>query len=249
MIEVKHLKKAYENATPLTDVNAVINDGEVISIIGPSGTGKSTLLRNIILLEKPTAGEVYIDGVDISKNTPEAKAARKKMGMVFQSFNLFNHYTIIENIMIPQMEILKRPRQEAYDIAIKLLEKVHLENKVKAYPDELSGGQKQRIAIARTLALDPEIIFFDEPTSALDPTMVDEVLNVIKSIAKEEHKTMMIVTHEMNFAKEISDRIFFMCEGIIYEEGTPDEIFLHPQKPKTQEFMKNIHLDSKTKSK
>lgn len=241
MIEIKHLSKAYPNITPLKDVNTVINDGDVISVIGPSGTGKSTLLRNIILLERPTTGEIYIDGVNILENSKEAKEKRNKMGMVFQSFNLFNHYTVIENIMLPQIEILKKNKQEAYETAVELLKKVHLENKINSYPDELSGGQKQRIAIARTLALDPEIIFFDEPTSALDPTMVDEVLTVIKNIAKESHKTMMIVTHEMNFAKEVSNRVFYMDEGIIYEDASPEEIFGHPKKPKTIEFMKNIH--------
>ena len=240
MIEFKHLRKEYPNITPLKDVNAIVNDGEVVSVIGPSGTGKSTLLRCLIQLEKPTSGEILVDGVNVLENTKEAKEKRSKMGMVFQSFNLFNHYTVIENLMLPQIEILKKSKQEAYDKSLELLKKVHLEDKVNNYPDQLSGGQKQRIAIARSLALNPEIILFDEPTSALDPTMVGEVLAVIKDIAKNEHKTMFIVTHEMNFAREVSTKVFYMDEGLVYEEGSPKEIFNNPKKPNTKKFMESI---------
>jgi len=226
MISIRHLKKVYPNATPLLDINAEIKRGEIVSIIGPSGTGKSTLLRCINRLEKPTSGEVVVDGT---------------MGMVFQTFNLFNHLTVIENIMVAQRDILHRSQKEAYDKAMELLHKVGLADKVDSLPEELSGGQKQRVAIARTLAMDPDIVLFDEPTSALDPTMVGEVLTVIRGLA-ERGLTMLIVTHEMNFAKEISKRVFFMDEGVIYEDGTPDQIFNHPQHEKTRLFIRRLKV-------
>lgn len=249
MIEIKHLRKEYENATPLKDVNTIINSGDVISVIGPSGTGKSTLLRAINLLDPPTSGEIIIDGKNIMKNEITPEDVRKRVGMVFQGFYLYPHLNVIENVMVPQMDILKRSKQEAYDKAEVLLKQVGLFDKMFNYPDSLSGGQKQRIAIARTLAMDTEIILFDEPTSALDPNMVDEVQYVIKELAKQG-KTMMIVTHEMRFAKEVANRVFFMCDGLIYEDGTPEQIFDHPQKEKTIEFInrinkKEIIVDSK----
>lgn len=247
MIEVKHLRKEYPNSTPIKDLNAVINKGDVISIIGPSGTGKSTFIRCLNMLESPTSGEIIFEGRNILDGHCNPSQIRKKMGMVFQSFNLFGHMTVIQNIMQPQIDLLKRSKQEAYDKAEKLLETVGLKGRELNYPSELSGGQKQRVAIARTLAMDPEIILFDEPTSALDPGMVDEVLSVIKGLAKKG-LTMLIVTHEMNFAKEVANRVFYLDQGLLYEEGTPDQIFNNPQKDRTRQFIQklkvaNVHVD------
>ena len=240
MIEIKHLRKEFDDDTiPLKDINVTINNGDVISIIGPSGTGKSTLLRCINMLTEPTSGSIIVDGQDITQRGCNLNEVRKKMGMVFQSFNLFGHLTVIENIMKPQMTLLGRTRQEAYDKAMYLLDSVGLSSKVFAYPDELSGGQQQRIAIARTLAMDPDIILFDEPTSALDPSMIGEVQSVIKVLAKSG-RTMMIVTHEMDFARKISNRIFFMYDGTIYEEGSPKDIFEHPKREKTRRFIQRL---------
>lgn len=241
MIELKHIRKQYENATPLKDVNAVINKGNVIAIIGPSGTGKSTLLRGINMLDKPTSGQIIIDGEDITADGYDLCKARKKVGMVFQSFNLFAHLTIIENIMKPQIDLLNRDKQEAYDIAIDLLKTVGLARVALQYPSQLSGGQKQRVAICRALAMNPEVILFDEPTSALDPTMVREVESVIKKLASEG-RTMMIVTHEMRFAKEIANRVFYMDQGGIYEDGTPEQIFDNPTKERTRAFIKQLKV-------
>lgn len=241
MIKIEHLKKEYPNVTPLKDVSVEIHDGDVISVIGPSGTGKSTLLRCINQLEKPTAGRVYIDGEEITDKRCDINKVRRKMGMVFQSFNLFGHLTVIENIMLSPMDLLGKSKQEAYDEGMRLLRMVGLAEKALNYPDELSGGQKQRIAIARTLAMDPEIILLDEPTSALDPTMVGEVQAVIRDLAKTG-KTMMIVTHEMNFARAISNRVFYMDEGGIYEDGTPEQIFEHPQRENTRRFIKRLKV-------
>ena len=241
MISIRHLKKVYPNATPLVDVNADIEQGEVISIIGPSGTGKSTFLRCINRLENPTAGEILIDGKSITAPGADIAAFRRKMGMVFQSFNLFNHLTVLENVMVAQVDLLKRSKKEAYEKAMELLHRVGLADKALNLPEELSGGQKQRAAIARTLAMDPEIVLFDEPTSALDPTMVGEVLAVIRNLSKQG-LTMLIVTHEMKFARDISTRIFYMDDGVIYEEGTPEQIFEHPQKEKTRQFIKRLKV-------
>ncbi len=241
MIKIEHLKKVYPNITPLKDVSVEIHDGDVISVIGPSGTGKSTLLRCINQLEKPTSGKVCVDGVEITDKKCDINKVRQKMGMVFQSFNLFGHLTVIENIMLAPMDLLGKSRQEAYDDGMRLLRTVGLAEKALNYPDELSGGQKQRIAIARTLAMDPDIILFDEPTSALDPTMVGEVQAVIRDLSKTG-KTLMIVTHEMNFARAISNRVFFMDEGGIYEDGSPEQIFDHPQKENTRRFIKKLKV-------
>ena len=241
MIRIEHLKKVYPNITPLKDVNVTINKGDVISIIGPSGTGKSTLIRCINMLETPTDGKIFVDGECINDKKCDISKIRKKMGMVFQSFNLFGHMTVIENIMAAPMDLLKKTKQEAYDKGMELLTMVGLKDKALSYPDELSGGQKQRVAIARALAMEPEIVLLDEPTSALDPTMVGEVQAVIKELA---HKglTLMIVTHEMRFAREIANRVFYMDEGGVYEDGTPEEIFDNPKREKTIRFIKHLKV-------
>jgi polar amino acid transport system ATP-binding protein len=239
MIRVEHLQKAYGSLHVLKDVNTTISKGEVISIIGPSGTGKSTFMRCLNLLDTPTGGKIYIDDKDILDPKTDINKIRQKVGMVFQNFNLFHHLTIIENICLAPMKLLGRTQEEASARAMELLSMVGLAEKANAYPDQLSGGQKQRIAIARCLAMEPEVILFDEPTSALDPTMVSEVEGVIRNLAKQG-MTMLIVTHGMRFAKEVSTRIFFMDQGIIYEDGTPEQIFENPQKPNTIAFIKRI---------
>ncbi len=241
MIKIQHLRKEYPNVVPLKDVCVEIQDGDVISVIGPSGTGKSTLLRCMNLLEKPTSGQIIIDDKEITSPECNINKVRQKMGMVFQSFNLFGHMTVIENIMFSPVELLGKSKQEAFDEGMKLLRMVGLAEKALDYPDELSGGQKQRIAIARTLAMDPDIILFDEPTSALDPTMVGEVQSVIRDLSKTG-KTLIIVTHEMGFARAISNRVFYMDEGVIYEDGTPEQIFDAPQKEKTRRFVQKLKV-------
>lgn len=241
MIKISHLRKEYENDTPLIDINATINKGDVISIIGHSGCGKSTLLRCINRLEKATEGEIIIDGENILSSDSDLIKMRQKIGMVFQNFNLFSHMTILENIMYAPVKTGKLTKEEAKEKALKLLKKVGMDGRENFFPDELSGGQQQRAAIARTLAMDPEIILFDEPTSALDPMRTSEVLNVIKDLAKQG-MTMMIVTHEMEFAKEVSNRVFYLDQGIIYEEGTPEQILNNPQKERTQEFIRQQHI-------
>ncbi len=239
MIKIEHLRKEYPNVTPLKDVCADINKGDVISIIGPSGTGKSTLLRCLNQLEEPTSGTVTVDGEVITDPKCDITLIRRKMGMVFQSFNLFANLNIVENVMAAPVKLLKTPKEQARKEAMELLKRVGLAEKAENYPDQLSGGQKQRVAIARAIAMHPEIILFDEPTSALDPTMVGEVLTVIKNLAKDG-MTMMIVTHEMKFARDVSNRVFFMDEGGIYEEGTPEQIFGAPTKEKTRIFIKRL---------
>ena len=241
MIEVKNLKKIYNGNAVLKDVNAVIEKGEVISIIGPSGTGKSTFLRCLNLLEQPDGGEIWIDGKNILDAKTDITAIRRKMGMVFQSFNLFGHLTVLENIAMAPMSLLKKSRKEAENKAMELLKLVGLAGKANALPQELSGGQQQRIAIARALAMEPEIILFDEPTSALDPTMVNEVLSVMRNLAKTGI-TMLIVTHEMRFARDVSTRIFYMDEGIVYESGPAKELFENPEKSKTKAFLRRIGM-------
>jgi len=217
MIRVEHLQKSFGNLEVLRDVNAIINKGEVISIIGPSGTGKSTFLRCLNLLDKPTGGAIFINEKDILAKNANVPQLRQKMGMVFQSFNLFEHLTVMENLCIAPAKLLNKSKEEAKTKGYELLKMVGLLEKADVYPRQLSGGQKQRVAIARCLAMEPEIILFDEPTSALDPTMISEVLAVIRSLAKQG-MTMAIVTHEMGFAKDVSSRIFYMDEGIIYED-------------------------------
>ena len=239
MIKIEHLRKEYPNVTPLKDVSVEINKGDVISVIGPSGTGKSTLLRCLNQLEEPTSGTVTVDGKVITDPKCDISLVRRKMGMVFQSFNLFANLNIVENVMSAPVNLLKKPKAEARKEAMELLKRVGLAEKAENYPDELSGGQKQRVAIARAIAMHPEIILFDEPTSALDPTMVGEVLSVIRTLAKDG-MTMMIVTHEMKFAKDVSTRVFYMDEGGIYEDGTPEQIFENPIKEKTRTFIKRL---------
>lgn len=248
MIRVEHLEKKFGSLTVLKDINVMIEKGEVISIIGPSGTGKSTFLRCLNLLEQPTGGSIYIDEVDILDKNTDVPKMRQKMGMVFQSFNLFNHLTVLENLTIGPIKLLGKTKEEAETKALDLLKMVGLAEKAESFADELSGGQKQRVAIARCLSMDPEIILFDEPTSALDPTMVSEVLAVIRRLAREG-MTLAIVTHEMDFARDVSNRVFYMDEGLIYEDGPPQQIFENPQREKTKEFINrvrsfNYHIDS-----
>ena len=243
MISVKHLSKVYKNGDRelpvLRDVNCEIAQGEVIGIIGPSGTGKSTFLRCLNRLEEPSGGRIEIEGIDILDRKADVNLLRRKMGMVFQNFNLFEHLTILDNITLCPRTLLGASRKEAEARAMELLQLVGLFDKAGNLPGELSGGQKQRAAIARCLAMDPEIILFDEPTSALDPTMVSEVLVVIRRLASQG-MTMAIVSHEMQFVRSVSTRIFFMNEGVIYEEGTPEQIFEHPQRPATVAFINRI---------
>ena len=240
LIEIRNLRKEYSpDVVPLKGVNADIEAGEVISIIGPSGTGKSTLLRCINRLETPTSGQIIVDGVDVCAPGTDLARLRKSMGMVFQSFNLFPHKMAVENIMLPQQSLLGKSAREAYEEAMKQLERVGLADKARQYPDELSGGQKQRVAIARALAMHPQILLFDEPTSALDPTMVSEVLSVIRDLAGTG-LTMLLVTHEMRLARHVSDRVFFMTDGEIYEEGSPEQIFEHPLREGTRNFIFRI---------
>ena len=249
MIRVEGLSKHYGELIVLKDINTVINKGEIISIIGPSGTGKSTFLRCLNLLETPSGGEIFIDDIPLFDKHTNVPKVRQKMGMVFQSFNLYAHLSILENLTIGPIKLLGKSREEANKKAIELLNLVGLAEKVNSFPDELSGGQKQRVAIARCMAMEPEILLFDEPTSALDPTMVSEVLAVIRRLAREGI-TMIIVTHEMEFAANISSRVFYMDEGVIYEDGTPQQIFENPQKEKTRTFIHRIrslvrHISSK----
>lgn len=241
LIEIEHLRKEYSNATPLMDVNTAIRRGEVITVIGPSGTGKSTLMRCINRLETPTSGTIRVFGEDTSDKKTDLSLLRQRMGMVFQSFNLFGHMTVVENVMLAPMVLKKETREYAYSNAMRLLRVVGMAEKALSYPDELSGGQKQRVAIARTIAMNPDIILFDEPTSALDPTMVGEVLSVVRELAKEG-MTMMIVTHEMKFARDVSTRIFYMDQGVIYEDGTPAQIFDNPKKDRTRAFVKRLKV-------
>lgn len=241
MIRIEHVRKEYPTAVPLKDVNVEIHKGDIISVIGPSGTGKSTLIRCINMLDKPTSGKIFVDGEEITAKGADVARIRRKMGMVFQHFNLFPHMTVIENIMSAPMDLLGKSKQEAYDKGIELLRKVGLADKALNYPDVMSGGQKQRVAIARALAMEPEIILFDEPTSALDPTMIGEVQAVIRDLAKQG-TTMIIVTHEMKFAREICNRVFYMDQGGIYEDGTPEQIFDHPQKERTRQFIQHLKV-------
>ncbi len=233
-IVLEHLEKSFGDHKVLLDVNLTVNKGEVISVIGSSGSGKSTMLRCINLLEEPTGGVIKYKGDDIL--TLNLSKYRTQVGMVFQQFNLFDNMTALENCVKPQVKVLKRKRDEAEKIAKEYIEKVGMSAYVNARPSQLSGGQKQRIAIARALSMNPEVILFDEPTSALDPEMVGEVLDVIKSLAKSG-LTMIVVTHEMAFAREVSDRVIFMDGGVVLEEGTPEELFGNPKMPRTREFL------------
>ena len=240
MIEVINLNKKFEDLEVIKDVSITIKDGEKISIIGPSGCGKSTFLRCLNCLEDPTKGKIIYNGVDIVDFKVNINEIRQNIGMVFQNFNLFNNKTVIENIVLAPMLLKKnKSKEQIYKEASDLLEAINLKDKANEYPSKLSGGQKQRIAIIRALAMEPKVLLFDEPTSALDPEMVKEVLDLIKRVAKR-NITMIIVTHEMDFAKEISDRVVFMNEGCICEQGTPDEIFNHPKHERLKEFLSKL---------
>ena len=236
ILEVRHLSKSFGSHEVLRDIDFTVAPGDVTSIIGASGSGKSTLLRCINLLETPTAGEILYHGQDVVYGSVNAASYRAKVGMVFQSFNLFNNMTVLENCMIGQQKVLKRPREEARACAMNYLEKVGMAPYINAKPRQISGGQKQRVAIARALAMDPEVLLFDEPTSALDPEMVGEVLNVMQALA-QEGMTMLVVTHEMAFARDVSSQVVFMHQGVICEQGTPAQVFGAPQQQETKEFL------------
>ena len=239
LIRVEDLHKSFGSLQVLQGVTEQVEKGEVVSIIGPSGGGKSTFLRCLNLLEVPTSGHIYFEGVDITDKNVNINLHRQKMGMVFQHFNVFNNLTVSKNIALAPVLLGKKTQKEADEMAKELLARVGLSEKWDQYPKKLSGGQKQRLAIVRALAMEPDVMLFDEPTSALDPEMVGEVLQVIKELVKTG-MTTLIVTHEMGFAKEVSDRVFFMDGGIIAEKGSPDEVFNHPQNPRTQEFLSKV---------
>lgn len=239
MIKTEKLTKSFGDKQVLKGIDEQINSGEVVVIIGPSGSGKSTFLRCMNLLEEPTSGKVIFEGQEINKKGVDIDSIRTKMGMVFQGFNLFPHLTVLDNIMIGPQQIKKVPKDKAEAIARKLLTRMGMSEKAAVYPQSLSGGQKQRIAIARALAMEPDMMLFDEPTSALDPEMVGEVLQVMKDLAMEG-MTMVVVTHEMGFAKEVGDRILFMDDGQVMEQGTPDEIFNHPKSERTKDFLSKV---------
>ncbi len=250
MIEIRNLSKSFGSLQVLLDIDLDIRKGEVISVIGPSGSGKSTLLRCINLLEHPSGGSIMIDGIPLLDRSADVPSIRQRMGMVFQSFNLYDHLTVLENLTLAPVRLKNKKRAEAEQQAMALLKLVGLAEKAHTMPEALSGGQKQRVAIARCMAMEPEILLFDEPTSALDPTMVSEVLAVIRRLSREG-MTMVIVTHEMEFARNISSRVLYMDEGTIYEEGTAEEIFENPIKPKTRAFINrirslDIHVTSET---
>ena len=236
MIQVDHITKKFGKLKAVDDVSLTLKKGEIVCLIGPSGSGKSTVLRCIDHLEKPEAGSIYIDGELLKEGTPEYTKLRGKMGFVFQHFNLFPNMTVLENLTLAPLKVMGMTEEEANAVAIKYLQKVGLEDKKDTYPNKLSGGQKQRVAIARSLCLNPEVMLFDEPTSALDPEMVGDVLDVMKKLA-DEGLTMVIVTHEMQFAREVSDRVIFMDKGVIAEQGSPEQLFEHPQQERTQQFL------------
>ncbi len=239
MIKTNNLKKSFGEKEVLKGINEEIKEGEVVVVIGPSGSGKSTFLRCLNLLEEPTSGEVLFDNQVINQKGVNIDEVRTKMGMVFQNFNLFPHLTVLQNITIGPLQINKVSKEEAHQIATDLLQSMGLADKAEAYPNSLSGGQKQRIAIARALAMQPKMMLFDEPTSALDPEMVGEVLQVMKNLAMNG-MTMVVVTHEMGFAREVGDRILFMDEGYIVEQGTPEQLFDQPQNERTQNFLSKV---------
>lgn len=241
LINVKNLKKYYNGGAvkALDGIDCEIKKGEVVVIIGPSGSGKSTLLRSLNLLEIPTSGQIFFEGTDITAKKVNMNAHRQKMGMVFQHFNLFSNMTVLKNMTIAPVQLLGKPKAEAKKQALELLERVGLGDRADAYPSQLSGGQKQRVAIVRSLAMNPDVILFDEPTSALDPEMVGEVLDVMKELAAEG-MTMVVVTHEMGFAREVGNRVIFMDDGKILEEGTPEDIFGNPQSPRLKDFLSKV---------
>jgi ABC-type polar amino acid transport system ATPase subunit len=239
IIEVKNLKKSFGTLQVLKGINTEVQKGEVVVVIGPSGSGKSTFLRCLNLLETPTAGSIYVDGAEITDPKCDINLHRQKMGMVFQHFNLFNNMTILRNMTLAPMTLLKKSKEDAEAQALALLRRVGLEDKANAYPSQLSGGQKQRIAIVRALCMNPEVMLFDEPTSALDPEMVGEVLDVMKELA-QDGMTMVVVTHEMGFAREVGSRVLFMDEGVIMEENEPHEFFANPKCERLQSFLAKV---------
>ena len=240
IIRTEKLSKCFKGSIhALREVDMEIHRGEVVVIIGPSGSGKSTFLRSLNLLEEPTGGHIYFENIDITDPKVDINHMRQKMGMVFQQFNLFPHYTVLRNMTLAPMKLLKMPRAEAEEKALALLDRVGLRDRANAYPSQLSGGQKQRVAIVRTLCMNPDVILFDEPTSALDPEMVGEVLDVMKQLGNEG-MTMVVVTHEMGFAREVADTVLFMDEGVIAESGTPEQIFTSPKNPRTQAFLRKV---------
>ena len=239
IIEVKDLKKSFGTLQVLKGINTEVQKGEVVVVIGPSGSGKSTFMRCLNLLETPTAGSIYVDGAEITDPKCDINLHRQKMGMVFQHFNLFNNMTILRNMTLAPMTLLKKSKEDAEARALALLRRVGLEDKANAYPSQLSGGQKQRIAIVRALCMDPEVMLFDEPTSALDPEMVGEVLDVMKELA-QDGMTMVVVTHEMGFAREVGSRVLFMDEGVIMEENEPHEFFANPKCERLQSFLAKV---------
>lgn len=237
IIDIQHLSKSFGTHEVLRDIDFSVNKGEVVSIIGSSGSGKSTLLRCINLLERPSGGQIIYQGANILDNKHDVATYRRHLGMVFQQFNLFNNHNVLSNCVVGQLKVLKRTKEEAERVAMKYLKVVGMDKYINAKPRQLSGGQKQRVAIARALSMEPDVMLFDEPTSALDPEMVGEVLKVMKELA-ESGLTMLIVTHEMEFAKEVSDRVVFMDKGVIAEEGSPEHIFNNPTQARTREFLK-----------
>ena len=239
MIEVKDLKKSFGKLDVLRGISEKIEEQEVVCVIGPSGSGKSTFLRCLNLLEEPTGGEVYLDGERINALGVDIDKIRERLGMVFQNFNLFPHMTVLDNVTLAPIKVKGKNRAEAEESALKILETVGLSDKASSFPASLSGGQKQRVAIARALAMEPEVMLFDEPTSALDPEMVGEVLNVMKRLA-EEGMTMVIVTHEMGFAREVADRVLFIDQGVVMEQGTPEELFGSPKNERTKSFLSKV---------
>ena len=239
IIEVKDLQKSFGELEVLKGINTEVQRGEVVVVIGPSGSGKSTFLRCLNLMETPTGGSIFVDGAEITDPKCDINLHRQKMGMVFQHFNLFNNMTILRNMTLAPMTLLKKSQAEAEEKALALLRRVGLEDKANAYPSQLSGGQKQRIAIVRALCMDPEVMLFDEPTSALDPEMVGEVLDVMKELARDG-MTMVVVTHEMGFAREVASRVLFMDEGVIMEENEPHEFFAHPKCERLQSFLAKV---------
>ncbi len=236
ILEVRHLSKSFGTHEVLKDIDFTVRSGDVTSIIGASGSGKSTLLRCINLLETPSSGEILFHGQNIMAKNVKASDYRSKVGMVFQSFNLFNNLTVLENCMVGQVKVLKRSKEEARQVALKHLDEVGMTPYINAKPRQISGGQKQRVAIARALSMDPEVLLFDEPTSALDPEMVGEVLEVMKSLANQG-MTMLVVTHEMAFARDVSNHVVFMADGVICEEGNPKDVFSNPQQQRTRDFL------------
>ena len=239
MITTKGLTKDFGALHVLRGIDQHVEKGEVVVVIGPSGSGKSTFLRCLTLLEEPTAGQIFLDGEEITAKHVDINRIRRRMGMVFQQFNLFPHKTVLENIMLAPVHLKMATKEQAKEKAMALLERVGLTDKAQSYPKQLSGGQQKRIAIVRALAMDPEVMLFDEPTSALDPEMVGEVLEVMKSLARSG-MTMVVVTHEMGFAREVGDRVLFMDEGLVVEEGTPEQVFGNPQNKRTQDFLSKL---------